>query len=104
MNAGELELFSTQDLINELLRRTTFQGVIVHAALGAKNRHWVGEHLFAVHHKLTDKASTVGRIRADAEVRIADRAKIEKEKHMVTTITLITTQYITLQLNYIIKH
>src|SRR4051794_28449840 len=27
--------------------------------------------LFAVHHKLTDKASTLGRIRADAEVRIA---------------------------------
>jgi hypothetical protein len=27
--------------------------------------------LFAVHHQLTDKASTAGRIRADAEVRIA---------------------------------
>jgi hypothetical protein len=27
--------------------------------------------LFDVHHKLTDKASTVGRIRADADVRIA---------------------------------
>ena len=29
------------------------------------------EALFAVHHKLTDKASTRGRIHADAEVRIA---------------------------------
>ena len=36
MNAGELEFFATQDLIDELLRRTTFQGVVVHAVEGAK--------------------------------------------------------------------
>jgi hypothetical protein len=35
---GELELFSTEELINELMRRTTFQGVIVHARDGAKSR------------------------------------------------------------------
>ena len=28
---GELELFSTEELIDELMKRTTFQGVIVHA-------------------------------------------------------------------------
>ena len=43
MNAGELELFTTQDLIDELLRRTTFQGVVIHAVEGAKSRHWNGE-------------------------------------------------------------
>ena len=42
MDAGELEFFATQDLINELLRRTTFQGVVVHAVEGAKSRHWNG--------------------------------------------------------------
>ena len=47
MNTGELELFATQELINELLRRTTFQGVNVHAVDGAKSRHWDGERLFA---------------------------------------------------------
>lgn len=45
---GELELFSTEELIDELMRRTTFQGVIVHARDGAKSRHWTGERVFRV--------------------------------------------------------
>ena len=45
---GELELFSTEELIDELMRRTTFQGVIVHARDGAKSRHWSGERVFRV--------------------------------------------------------
>jgi hypothetical protein len=48
MKPGELELFSTEELIEELLRRTTFQGVIVHARDGAKSRHWSGERVFRV--------------------------------------------------------
>jgi hypothetical protein len=45
---GDLELFNTEELIDELMRRTTFQGVIVHARDGAKNRHWSGERVFRV--------------------------------------------------------
>jgi hypothetical protein len=45
---GELELFGTEELIDELMRRTTFQGVIVHARDGAKSRHWSGERIFRV--------------------------------------------------------
>ena len=45
---GELELFGTEELIDELMRRTTFQGVIVHARDGAKSRHWSGERVFRV--------------------------------------------------------
>ena len=45
---GELELFSTEELIDELMRRTTFQGVIIHARDGAKSRHWSGERVFRV--------------------------------------------------------
>ena len=45
---GELELFSTEELIDELMRRTTFQGVIVHARDGAKSRQWSGERIFRV--------------------------------------------------------
>jgi hypothetical protein len=45
---GELELFSTEELVEELLRRTTFQGVIVHARDEAKSRHWSGERVFRV--------------------------------------------------------
>ena len=36
---GELELFSTEELIDELMKRTTFQGVIVHARDGARVIH-----------------------------------------------------------------
>ena len=62
MNPTELELFTTQDLINELLRRTTFQGVIVHAIDGAKSRHWTGERLFAVDHNATLDTEEAGRL------------------------------------------
>jgi hypothetical protein len=62
MNASELELFATQDLINELLRRTTFQGVIVHAVDGVKDRHWAGERLFAVNHNANFDTEEAGRL------------------------------------------
>jgi len=48
MKPGDLELFGTDELIDELLRRTAFQGVIVHARDGAKDRHWNGERIFRV--------------------------------------------------------
>jgi len=46
---GDLELHGTQELIDELLRRTTFQGVIVHAEDGVRHPHWQGERIFRVH-------------------------------------------------------
>jgi hypothetical protein len=48
MIPGDLELFSTQDLIDELLQRMTFQGVIVHSRDEAKDRDWSGERIFYV--------------------------------------------------------
>jgi hypothetical protein len=48
MKPGELELFSSEELIDELMRRTTFQGVIVHARDEAKSRYWDGERVFRV--------------------------------------------------------
>jgi hypothetical protein len=73
MNATELELFATQDLINELLRRTTFQGVIVHAVDGAKNRHWVGERLFAVNYNTNLDTGEAGRLLEVISQYIASR-------------------------------
>ena len=49
MTPNDLEIFSTRDLIDELLRRTTFQGVIVHSRDEAKERAWSGERIFHVH-------------------------------------------------------
>jgi hypothetical protein len=73
MNADELDPFATQDLINELLRRTTFQGVIVHAVDGAKNRHWDGERLFAVHHNANLDTEEAGRLLDVVSQYIASR-------------------------------
>jgi len=43
MDSDSLELFSSTELVEELLRRTTFQGVVIYAPDEAKNRHWDGE-------------------------------------------------------------
>ena len=73
MNAGQLELFATQELINELLSRTTFQGVIVHAVDGAKSRHWVGERLFGVSHSANLDTEEAGRLLDVVRQYIASR-------------------------------
>lgn len=38
MSAEDLELVSTRELIDELMRRTSFVGIVVHAAVSAHNR------------------------------------------------------------------
>jgi hypothetical protein len=62
MTPGDLELVSTRDLIDELLRRTTFQGVVVYAPDGAKDRHWDGERLFVVRHNANLDTEEAGRL------------------------------------------
>ncbi len=48
MQPTDLELYSTKELIDELLRRTTFQGVIVHSRDEAKTADWDEERVFNV--------------------------------------------------------
>ena len=48
MQPNDLELYSTKDLIDELLRRSTFQGVIVHSRDEAKTADWDDERVFNV--------------------------------------------------------
>lgn len=62
MNLGDLELIATRELIDELMRRTTFQGVIVHALDEAKSADWEGERLFAVRHNATLGTEEAGRL------------------------------------------
>jgi hypothetical protein len=62
MKPGDLELFSTEELIDELMRRTTFQGVIVHARDGAKDRHWSGERVFRVRLNANLEPDEAGRL------------------------------------------
>ena len=69
---GELELFSTEELIDELMRRTTFQGVIVHARDGAKSRHWSGERVFRVRINQNLAPEEAGRLLDVVSQRIGD--------------------------------
>jgi len=62
MNPTDLELFSTSELVEELLRRTTFQGVIIHASDEAKSRHWHGERVFSVRYNRNLDVEEAGRL------------------------------------------
>jgi hypothetical protein len=49
MQPSELELFTTQELVEELMRRQTFYGVVVHSAENEKRADWGEERMFKVH-------------------------------------------------------
>jgi len=62
MAPGELELFETHDLIEELLRRASFQGVIIHAREGIKSADWEGERVFSVRFNGNLSSEEAGRL------------------------------------------
>jgi hypothetical protein len=48
MAPSDLELFSTKELIDEIVRRQTFLGIVVHSTEEMKGRRWNGEKAFQV--------------------------------------------------------
>ncbi len=62
MDLDSLELRSTTELVEELLRRSTFQGVIIHSYDEAKSRDWSGERIFRVRHNSNLDTDEVGRL------------------------------------------
>ena len=62
MTPGELELYPTSELTAELLRRTTFQGVIVHSSEEARSSDWSGERIFRVLFNANLSTEEVGRL------------------------------------------
>jgi hypothetical protein len=62
MTTTDLELFDTQALIDELLRRTTFQGVIVHARDEVRQADWSGERTFSLRHSPSLDVEEAGRL------------------------------------------
>ena len=48
MESGELAFYSTEELVNELLKRTTFLGVVVHTEEDWKGDDWGEERTFKV--------------------------------------------------------
>ena len=62
MTPHELDLFSTQELIDEIVRRKTFQGVIVHSNVEARSREWDGQKVFLVRFNENLDAEEAGRL------------------------------------------
>ena len=62
MSQDDLELVTTAELIDELLRRTTFQGVVVHAKEAARTAQWSGERVFSVRHSVNLDTDEAGRL------------------------------------------
>lgn len=48
MQPSDLALCTTQELIEELLRRPTFLGVVIHSEKEMKGRHWGEERIFKI--------------------------------------------------------
>jgi hypothetical protein len=46
---SDLAFYTTQDLVDELMRRKTFCGVVVHSAEDHKRETWEAERVFRVH-------------------------------------------------------
>lgn len=67
----DLELVSTRALIAELLRRSTFQGVIVHSSDEAKQHAWTGERHFSVRFSQDLDAERAARLLAVVSDHIA---------------------------------
>ena len=49
MQPSELAFYTAQELIEELMRRQTFCGVVVHSAEEHKRDAWGDERMFKVH-------------------------------------------------------
>jgi len=62
MDPGELSIFTTQELIDELLRRSTFLGVVVHAEQEQRHAGWRGDKVFKVRFNDNLEAGQVGRL------------------------------------------
>ena len=62
MDQMELGLYTTQQLIAELMRRPTFLGVVVHSAEEAKGQAWEAERTFKVHFNDNLDSTCAGRL------------------------------------------
>ncbi|WP_165248344.1 hypothetical protein [Paludisphaera soli] len=72
MTVRELELYATEDLIEELLGRTTFQGVVIHSRDDAGNHPRPDETTYSVRFNRNFQTEEVGRLLDVLSRRLAD--------------------------------
>ncbi len=58
---NNLELATTKELVDELLTRSTFQGIVIHATDAYKGGEWGNEKDFLIH--MNDNLSNEERVR-----------------------------------------
>lgn len=47
-STNDLELYSSQELIKEIMNRHTFQGIIIHTECDCKEQRWDGKRNFSL--------------------------------------------------------
>jgi hypothetical protein len=62
VDASDLAFFTSNELIDELLRRTTFQGVVVHSEEEHRGGEWTGQRMFKVRYSQDFNAETARRL------------------------------------------
>jgi len=62
VDPSELELYTTQELVAELMSRKTFLGIVVHAEQAFKEEQWAGEGIFKVHYNANLETAEAGRL------------------------------------------
>ena len=72
MTHRELELYSTEELLRELLGRSSFQGVVVHSRDAVGNRPEPEELSFSVRFNRNFETEEVGRLLDVVSRRLAD--------------------------------
>lgn len=73
MTVRELELYATEDLLEEVLRRSSFHGVVVHSRDAAGNhRAESEEHTFSVRFNQNFETEEVRRLLDVVSRRLAD--------------------------------
>ena len=72
MNPSDLTFHTTKELIDELMRRKTFLGVVVHSKDELKSDQWDGARVFQVHYNSNIESDEVHRILARVADSLAD--------------------------------
>ena len=62
MDASELSFFTSAELIQELMRRQTFLGVVVHSEEDFRGERWGDERVFKVHFNSNLDSVEAGRL------------------------------------------
>ena len=71
MQSSDLAFYTTAELVEELMRRKTFLGVIIHSATDHRGSPWKGDEVFQVHLNANLDCAQAGRLLDAVSARLA---------------------------------